>query len=117
MVDDEKDFADLVVRVATQLGYTAAATSTAEEFMASYLADPPDVIVLDIVMPDQDGIELMRWLVDRDCRARVILASGYSPVFAGAAKVIAEIGGRISITYLRKPAKLADLRAALAPRG
>jgi CheY-like chemotaxis protein len=63
VVDDERDFADLVVRVAGQLGYQAEAASTAAAFQACYLAAVPDVIVLDIVMPDQDGIELMRWLV------------------------------------------------------
>ena len=114
VIDDQKDFADLVVLVGAQLGYMARATTTADEFKASYQADPPDVIVLDIVMPEQDGIELMRWLVTQGCRARIIIASGYDPVFANAAKTIGEFTGRLSVAFLQKPVKLADLRAQLA---
>ena len=113
VIDDEQDFADLVVQVATQLGYAARATTTASDFKSSYLAGPPDVVVLDIVIPEQDGIELMRWLVEQDSRARVVITSGYNPAFANAAKVIGEFGGRKGIVYLQKPVKLAELRAAL----
>lgn len=114
VIDDEPDFADLVVQVATRLGLAATATTKAGDFMAQYMATPPDLIVLDIVMPEQDGIELMRWLVAQRCRARIVIVSGYNPAFANAAKVIGEFGGQLSITYLQKPVKLAELRAALA---
>ena len=116
VIDDEKDFCDLVVRVGTQLGYMATATSTAGDFKACYQADPPDLIVLDIVMPEQDGIELMRWLVEQGCSARIVIASGYNPVFANAAKMIGEFSGKLSVAFLQKPVKLADLRAQLAVR-
>ena len=114
VVDDERDFAEMVVRVATPLGYAATVTTTSGDFMARYKSEAPDVIVLDIVMPDKDGIELMRWLVDQGCRARIIIISGYNPAYANAAKVIGEFSGQMPISYLQKPVKLADLRAALA---
>lgn len=114
VVDDERDFAEMVTRVATRLGYAATVTTTPGDFMSRYTTEPPDVVVLDIVMPDKDGIELMRWLVDQGCRARVVIISGYNPAFANAAKMIGEFGGQMPITYLQKPVKLADLRAALA---
>ncbi|WP_119421712.1 response regulator [Desertibaculum subflavum] len=113
-IDDDPDFADLVAQVAGQLGYAAVATTVPADFMAQYLGAPPDVIVMDIVMPEQDGIDLMRWLVAQGCRARIVIVSGYNPAFANAAKLIGEFGGRIDITYLQKPVKLDDLRAALA---
>lgn len=114
VIDDEKDFANMVVRVATQLGYSATATITAGDFKTSYVSTTPDVIVLDIVMPEQDGIELMRWLISQACRARIVIASGYNPAYANAAKVIGELDGKMQIAYLQKPVKLAELRAALA---
>lgn len=114
VIDDEPDFAELVVEVAGQLGYAATATITAGDFMAQYLAAPPDLIVLDIVVPEHDGIDLMRWLVAQGCRARIVIVSGYNPAFANAAKMIGEFSGKLGITQLQKPVKLAELRAALA---
>ena len=73
----------------------------------------PDVIVLDIVMPEQDGIETIKWLVDRGCRARILIISGYCPTFAFAAKLIGEVQGNIEVSQLEKPIRVAELRARL----
>jgi CheY-like chemotaxis protein len=113
VIDDEPSFAQLVGRVAGELGYAVTVTTEALQFRAAYLTEPPDVIVLDIVMPDQDGIELIEWLVGQGCRARILIISGYSPIFAEAAKLIGEVKGNLDVSLLRKPIKLADLRQHL----
>jgi len=113
ILDDEPDFATFVGTVAGDLGYEAIVTTTFAAFQAHYLADPPDVIVLDIVMPNQDGIETMQWLVTTGCCARIILISGFDPSYATAARVFGEHGGKMRISQMEKPVKLADLRARL----
>jgi DNA-binding response OmpR family regulator len=113
VLDDERRFAEHITEVARALGYAAVATNSAHEFQLEYLAAPPDVIVLDIVMPVKDGIEVMRWLVDNGCRARILIISGFSPSFAHAAQVIGESQGHLQITQMSKPVKLAELRARL----
>lgn len=113
VLDDEKDFADYVVAVATFLGYAAAAAYNARDFQALYLEDPPDVVVLDVVMPEQDGIEMIGWLAAQGCRAQVLVASGYNPLFAKAVKVLGEGVGQMTVTTLDKPVQLAVLRRHL----
>jgi CheY-like chemotaxis protein len=113
IIDDEADFARFVERVASGLGYDAVATTTAEAFRTEYAAAMPDVIVLDLVMPNQDGIELIQWLIGEGCEARILIISGYSPGFADAAKTIAEVKGKLTVTRLQKPIRLAELRLAL----
>jgi len=113
IVDDEPDFAKFVAKVSSDLGYETVTTNAAETFQAAYLAAPPDVIVLDMVMPKMDGIETVRWLVDKGCRARIIIISGYNPVFGNAAQSIGEIKGRLEISQLQKPIRLSELRAVL----
>jgi response regulator of citrate/malate metabolism len=64
-------------------------------------------------MPDEDGIELIQWLVSQGCRARIVIASGFDPTYAKSAKILAEMGGKLNVAVLRKPVKLEDLRASL----
>jgi CheY-like chemotaxis protein len=113
VVDDEPDFADLVVTVATGMGYAASAADSPGEFRRLYAAAPPEVIVMDIVMPEQDGIELIRWLIGQGCRARLVIVTGFNPDYAKFAKALAELGGKLDVAVLRKPVKLEALRAAL----
>lgn len=113
IIDDEADFASLVSEVAVKLGFETSVASGGREFQALYARSKPDIIVLDMVMPGMDGIELMRWLVAEGCDARVLIISGHSPIFAKSANAINEIRGKMSVRILQKPVKLADLRAEL----
>ena len=83
------------------------------DFEDTYRQFGPTVIVLDIVMPDMDGIEIIQWLVANGNTVPVILATGYNPDFAKAAEVLGMIEGRFSITTLAKPISLSELEVAL----
>jgi len=113
IVDDEPDFAKFVNRTAVELGYQAKVTTSAADFMSAYDAFDPTMIVLDIVMPVMDGIELVGWLAERQCRARIIAVTGFVPDYAHLAAVLGSYAGLASITSLKKPVAVADLKAAL----
>lgn len=61
VVDDQPALGEIVRRTAEGLDYEVVVTTHAEEFMAEYESFDPTAIVLDIVMPDIDGIELVGW--------------------------------------------------------
>lgn len=113
ILDDESEFAQYVVKVALGLGYEARATTSSKEFKQAYAQEKPDTVVLDIIMPEEDGIEVVRWLGNQGYSSHVIVISGYSPRYLRAARVLGEQSGRMKISQLQKPTKLADLRAAL----
>lgn len=113
VIDDEADFMEFVRLVAEEIGYSVTTTSRAVEFQAAYKRAPPDVIVLDIVMPEVDGIELIQWLMEKESRSKIIVVTGFSPDYSRAAAILAGTRG-LSVTTLGKPVKLADLRQALA---
>jgi two-component system OmpR family response regulator len=115
VVDDQPAFGSFVARVARELGYEVKVTTHGDEFIAAYPEFAPDLIVLDVVMPDRDGIELIRWLAAQHCRARIIVATGYNPSYARMTKLIGTALGDLSITTLAKPVPVATLRAALDP--
>ncbi|MGF1640281.1 MAG: response regulator [Rhodospirillales bacterium] len=114
VVDDEPKFATFVGKVAARLGYQTEITNHGRDFQAAYRRQPPDTIVLDMVMPDIDGNELILWLVDQKCEADLIIITGYSPDYAVNARVLAEFKGLRSVTTLSKPVSVTRLREALA---
>ena len=113
VVDDQPDFADIVRRVGERKDFVVETLSDSRGFEEAYRRFDPSVIVLDILMPEIDGIEIIRWLADRGNRTPVILTTGYSAHFAEAAKMLGSLGGGFSITTLEKPVKLAEMEAAL----
>ena len=65
VVDDNEDIRELLSRYLAENGFRVTASASAEAFRATLRADPPDLVVLDIMMPGEDGISLCRYLYGR----------------------------------------------------
>ena len=113
IVDDEPRFASFIGKVATPLGYEVEITTHGRDFQRAYLENKPDCIVLDIVMPDIDGNELILWLVKEECDADIIIITGFSPDYAVNARILAEFKGLRSVRTLSKPVSVTQLRKIL----
>ena len=63
VVDDHRDIRDLIGRYLRQHGYRVSLAADGRE-MRKLLADEimPDLVVLDVMMPGEDGLSLCRWL-------------------------------------------------------
>lgn len=62
IVDDDPRITDLLRRVLAYEGYTVAVAATGDEALDRTLEHPPDAIVLDIMLPSMDGLEVTRRL-------------------------------------------------------
>ncbi len=113
VVDDEPEFCKIVKRVAADLGYDPAEANNGDDFKRIYSEFQPTAIVLDLIMPQTDGIELLRWLIDQECRAKVIVVTGYDTTYSKMAKMIGDEGGVPGIETFAKPIRLDDLRKSL----
>ena len=114
IVDDEPRFASFVGKVAAPLGYDVEITTHGREFQKAYRKNKPDCIVLDMVMPEIDGNELILWLVEEGCDADIIIITGFSPDYAVNARILGEFKGLRSVRTLSKPVSVAQLREILA---
>ncbi|MFQ6392174.1 response regulator transcription factor [Nocardia sp. KC 131] len=78
VVDDEENIAYLVGTGLRMAGYTVRTASTGREALA--LADTmhPDAIVLDVMLPDDDGYTVLRRLRGRGCEAPVLFLTARS---------------------------------------
>ena len=79
VVDDEPTIADVVARYLTRAGYAARTAGTGEDALHQANAERPDVVILDLMLPDVDGLEVMRRLRtnahDRDRTAIILLTA------------------------------------------
>lgn len=117
IVDDEPKFAAFVQKVAVGLDYEVEVTHHGADFQRAYIQRPPDVTVIDMVMPDIDGNELILWLVQQQCSADIIIITGYSPDYAINARLLAEFKGLRPVKSLSKPVSVPQLREVLANAG
>ena len=110
IVDDEREFGEFVKTVAEAMGYIVTVTEKAADFQKSYRDNPPTNIILDMVMPGVDGVELINWLALEKCTAKIIVVTGFNPRYIELAEDLGGARGLPYITTLTKPLALADLR-------
>ncbi|CAN7323987.1 response regulator [Acidovorax sp. LjRoot129] len=60
VVEDEPDIAAIVVDYLRHAGYTVEHQAEGRAALASMLAAPPDLTLLDIMLPGMDGLEILR---------------------------------------------------------
>ena len=116
LVDDEPFILKLHLRLLAHLGYTSVTPceGAAQALETMDLADkPPDLILLDLNMPEIDGVEFLRYLVKRDYCGSVILVSGEDERVLQAAEKLVQAHQITSLGHLRKPVKPEMLAAFL----
>lgn len=112
IVDDDEQQAQLMQEMAktAQLETTVYTSST--EFLTASITQY-DIVVLDLQMPDKDGIEIMRDLTAQNIKPNFILVSGFDDRVLHSAKQLAESKKLNVITTLSKPIKAKTFIALL----
>ncbi len=104
IVDDEPDIRHIISDILVDEGYDAVGAENAEEARAVYRERSPDLVLLDIWMPDTDGISLLREWIEQGCTASVIMISGHGTVETAVEAI--RIG---AYDFLEKPLSTAKL--------
>ena len=107
VVDDEPEIREAVRRNLTAHGYDVADAATGAEALTMAGARPPDVILLDLGLPDMDGIDVVRWARERGPIPIIVLSARH----AEASKVEALTLG--ADDYLEKPFGMNELMARI----
>lgn len=78
IIDDDADFSGLASLPFTKLGYTVAMAQNGKEGLMKASVLRPDVIFLDIMMPEMNGVEVLRELqsAEETADVPVIILSG-----------------------------------------
>jgi DNA-binding response OmpR family regulator len=62
VVDDEPDMVDLLATILSADGFEVETDTDGRSALARILNDPPDLVLLDLMMPDLDGMEILKLL-------------------------------------------------------
>lgn len=65
VVEDEASIAEVVSLYLKRAGFSAQVASDGKQAMGIFERQPPDFIILDLMLPEVDGLALTRWLRDR----------------------------------------------------
>ncbi len=65
VVDDERNILELVKLYLRREGYTVETASTGREALAKYHVSSPDLVILDLMLPDADGFQICREIRNR----------------------------------------------------
>jgi UDP-3-O-[3-hydroxymyristoyl] N-acetylglucosamine deacetylase len=80
VVDDEEGILKSIVGILQDEGYEAITARDGREALHLYQAESPDALLLDIWMPDMDGIEVLKGLQNIDVDSAVVVISGHGTI-------------------------------------
>ncbi|MBC8645924.1 MAG: sigma-54-dependent Fis family transcriptional regulator [Thermoanaerobaculia bacterium] len=80
VVDDEEVIRDVLQTLLEKEGCDVTTASDAGEALALFDAEPYDVVLLDLMLPDRSGLEVLRDVRRRDPDAVVVIVTAYSSI-------------------------------------
>ncbi|NND37509.1 MAG: sigma-54-dependent Fis family transcriptional regulator [Gammaproteobacteria bacterium] len=105
VVDDEADIRTLIEEILTDEGYRVSTAADAAEAREQLVASQPDLVLLDIWMPDTDGITLLgEWSQRGDIDCPVVIMSGH-----GTVETAVEATRLGAVDFVEKPLSIAKL--------
>jgi len=109
VVDDELGIRDLLCEILNDEGHTVEVAENAAQARAARLNDRPDLVLLDIWMPDTDGVTLLKeWSAAGLLTMPVIMMSGHATI--DTAVEATRIG---AMAFLEKPITMQKLLKAV----
>ncbi len=112
IIDDDEQIAELLKNAVLSFGLAAESYTSAQPFFDMTL-DENDIILLDLNMPDMDGVEVIRTLAINHCPSNLILISGHDAGVLHSAEKLAQAHSLKISASLTKPIRLGYLREVI----
>lgn len=113
VVDDDQEVCAIIGRVAKQLGYEIVAATEAKTAVSLYERLIPDVIIVDMIAPDINELQILGHLALVGCRSRILVISGYGPLYLYQAQQLDDLLSMMPLQTMHKPITIAGLREFL----
>lgn len=104
IVDDEESILTSLSSILSDEGYEVAVAKNGMEALRAYMTDPPDLMILDIWMPEMDGMETLRRVRELVPTAQVMMMSGHGSIETAVKGI--KLG---AYDYIEKPLSLENI--------
>src|SRR5256885_2218478 len=108
VVDDEQSIRRLCMTIGTTLGFACAEAESAEAAVARLESDAPDLVLTDLKLPNQSGVELLRQIKAVLPRAEIAIMTGHGSIESAVDAM--KLG---AYDYIEKPFRVEKMRLLL----
>jgi len=108
LIDDERPVILPLLQYFKSLNWDAAHAETGREALVLAESFAPEVVLLDMKLPDMGGLDVLKRLKEQGCRASIVIMTGWGSI--GNAVEAIKLGAE---QYLTKPAQLVELSAMI----
>jgi CheY-like chemotaxis protein len=109
VIDDDKGITRVVEMIAQQIGLGVRLLNNPVQAVEVFTAFRPDVLMLDMIMPEKDGLDVLNEILLTGIPVKVVLTSGFSDAYLRLAEGLAKFHAAPNISILRKPFRRTDL--------
>lgn len=113
VIDDEIDICETISELAAAKGLEVATISDPAKVSDKIAEFSPDLIMLDLLMPGTDGVELLRVLAEQVKEAKICLMSGSDARVLNSARRLGSAHGLNVVAALEKPLEISAIRNAI----
>jgi CheY-like chemotaxis protein len=114
VIDDQTGITKVVELIARQIGLDVRSLNSSAQATETFIAFRPDVLFLDMIMPEKDGIDVLNEILLTGIPVKVVLTSGYSDSYLRLAEGVAKFHDNPNVSVLRKPFRREELMKLLS---
>lgn len=113
VVDDQKGVTKIVRTVAADLGYDVREVNDPNAATEAFTNFKPHALMLDLIMPEKDGLDILNEVLVVDPDVQVVLTSGYGETYLKLGEGVSKFHRDGGVRILRKPFRGDALRTLL----
>lgn len=107
IVDDDATFCTVLAKSLDKRGFDTQVANDLKQGIALAEPGPPEYAVIDLRMPGESGLEMVKYLKSLDVHTRIVMLTGYASVSTAVEAI--KLG---AVHYLAKPADADEIIAA-----
>ena len=115
IVDDERFITTIVKKIVEGLGCEADSIDDGRTIGKALLAFDPEVIFLDLMMPNIDEVETINLLGEAGCKAKIILMSGFDQRTISSVAEVAKSLNLEVLSAITKPFQPGQIEGLIEP--
>lgn len=115
IIDDNPEICDFLREVGTDLHLEVVDATSAPEALTIVDSFKPNIIILDLCMPDMDGVEMISVLAEKRCDSAIILISGMDQRTLSSVQALGRDKQLNMLGTLSKPMNIASIESLLSP--